>query len=95
LKKRVPSVKEGIVHVGFADDTWYYPLQAADIFSYASCNELKKGESAWKESNVFTDLLKDEDPVYGKVYRSEYWGKDPGDTQELMKAIILETVQFH
>jgi hypothetical protein len=94
LKKRVHLIKETVVSICFADDTWYYPLQAADILSYASCNELKKGQDAWKDSNVFTDLLKDEDPLYGKVYRSENWTDDEKDTEALTKAIILESVQF-
>jgi hypothetical protein len=94
LKKRVPLIKETIVSIGFADDNWYYPLQAADLLSYASCNELKKGDNAWKDSNVFTDLLKDEDPLYGKQYFSELWSDDEDATKALMEAIILETVQF-
>lgn len=94
LKKRVPVVKETIVNISFADDLWYYPLQAADLLSYASCNELKKGSMAWQESNVFTDLLKDEDPAYGKLYCSEKWTADDQDTKALMEAIIRETVEF-
>jgi len=38
--------------------------------------------------------LKDEDPAYGKPYRSEKWTDDERDTEALMKAIILESVQF-
>jgi hypothetical protein len=94
LKKRVPSIKESIVNICFADDEWYYPLQAADLLSYATCNELKKGANAWKESNVFSDLLKDADPSYGKRYFSELWSDDEDDTKALMEAIIRETVQF-
>lgn len=94
LKKRVPLMKETVVSISFADDTHYYPLQAADVLSYAACNELKKGQDAWKDSNVFTDLLKDVDPVWGKVYRSEKWTADEKDTEVLTKAIILESVQF-
>jgi len=29
--------------------------------------QLKKGENAWKASNVYGDLVKDEDPAYGKA----------------------------
>jgi hypothetical protein len=94
LKKRVPLIRQTIVSVSFADDVWYYPLQAADILAYAGCHELKKGEEGWKESNVFSDLLKDEDSAYGKTYRSEYWSDDKGDTTALMEAIMKETVQF-
>ena len=94
LKKRVPSIKESIVNICFADDEWYYPLQAADLLSYATCNELKKGANAWKESNVFSDLLKDADPSYGKRYFSELWSDDEDDTKALLEAIIRETVQF-
>jgi hypothetical protein len=94
LKKHVPAIKESIVNICFADDEWYYPLQAADLLSYASCNELKKGDNAWKDSNVFSDLLKDEDSQYGKRYFSELWSDDENDTTALMEAIIRETVQF-
>jgi hypothetical protein len=94
LKKHVPAIKESIVNICFADDEWYYPLQAADLLSYATCNELKKGANAWKESNVFSDLLKDADPAYGKRYFSELWSDDEDDTKALMEAIIRETVQF-
>jgi hypothetical protein len=94
LKKHVPAIKESIVNICFADDEWYYPLQAADLLSYASRNELTKGENAWKDSNIFSDLLKDEDPQYGKRYFSELWSDDENDTTALMEAIIRETVQF-
>ncbi len=80
LKKHVLSIRTSIVNICFADDEWYYPLQAADLLSYATCNELKKGANAWKESNVFSDLLKDADPSNGKRYYSELWSDDEGDT---------------
>lgn len=94
LKKRVPAIKKSIVSIGFANDEWYSPLQAADLLSYATCNELKKGEKGWKETNVFKDLLKDEDPAYGKRYLSEFWSDNKEDSNALMQAIIHETVQF-
>ena len=94
LKKRVPAIKKSIVNICFGDDEWYYPLQAADLLSYASCNELKKGEDGWKASNVYSDLLKDEDPAYGKRYLSEFWSDNEDDSKALMEAIIRETVQF-
>ena len=94
LKKRVPRIKETIVNICFADDLNYYPLQAADLLSYATCNELKKGADAWKETNVYTDLLKAEAPAFGKQYYSEMWGDDQASTEALMQAIALETIQF-
>jgi hypothetical protein len=94
LKKHVPSIKKDIVNICFANDEWYYPLQAADLLSYATCNELRKGANAWKETNVFADLLKDSDPSYGKRYYSELWSDDEEDTKALMEAIIRETVEF-
>jgi hypothetical protein len=94
LKKHVPAIRESIVNICFADDEWYYPLQAADLLPYASRNELKKGENAWKASNVFSDLLKDADPAYGKRCLSELWSDDADDTKALMEAIIRETVLF-
>src|ERR1035438_7786442 len=94
LKKRVPSIKESIVNICFANDEWYYPLQAADLLSYATCNELSKGTNAWKETNVFTDLLKDADPSYAKRYYSELWGDNEEDTKALKEAIVRETVEF-
>lgn len=42
LKKRVPAIKKSIINISFADDEWGYPLQAADLLSYASRNELNK-----------------------------------------------------
>jgi hypothetical protein len=33
LRKIRPEVKEMIISVGFADDEWYSPLQAADVFA--------------------------------------------------------------
>lgn len=95
LKKRRPKIKGTIVGICFADDVYCYPLQAADILSYAACNELKKGKDAWKDSNVFTNLLKGEDPTYAKIYRSEKYTDDEEDTKKLMDVIILESVQFH
>jgi hypothetical protein len=94
LKKRIPAIKKSVVNICFGDDEWYYPLQAADLLSYASCNELKKGSNGWKDSNVFSDLLKDEDPTYGKRYLSELWSDGEEDSKALMEAIIRETVQF-
>jgi len=94
LKKRVPAIKRCIVNISFADDQWYYPLQAADLLSYASCNELKKGEKGWSDTNVYRDLLKDADSVYGKRYLSEFWSDNEEDSKALMDAIIRETVQF-
>lgn len=94
LKKRVPAIKRSIVNISFADDEWYYPLQAADLLSYASCNELKKGKKGWSEMNIYSDLLKDADPAYGKRYLSEFWSDDENDSQALMEAIIRETVQM-
>jgi hypothetical protein len=94
LKKRVPAIKKCIVNICFADDQWYYPLQAADLPAYASCNELKKGEKGWNETNIYSDLLKDVDPEYGKRYLSEFWSDDASDSQALLKAIVQETVQF-
>ena len=94
LKKRVPAIKNSIVNISFADDQWYYPLQAADLLSYASCNELKKGEKGWSETNIYRDLLKAEDPAYCKRYLSEFWSDDDLDSQALMEAIIRETVRF-
>lgn len=94
LKKCVPAIKKSIVNISFADDEWYYPLQAADLLSYAFRNELKKREKGWKETNVYSDLLKDADPAYGKRYFSEFWSDEEGDSKALMEAIIRETVQF-
>lgn len=33
LRKTRPEIKETIISVGFADDEWYSPLQAADILA--------------------------------------------------------------
>jgi hypothetical protein len=93
LKKRVPLFKETMVSITFADDIQYYPLQAADILSYASCNELKKGQDAWSDSGVFTELLKDIDPNYYRVYLSELWTDDEHDTEKLRKVILPKLTQ--
>ena len=81
LKKRMPAIKKSIVNISFADDEWYYPLQAADLLAYASRNELKKGEKGWSETNIYRDLLKDADPAYGKRYLGEFWSDDEDDSR--------------
>jgi hypothetical protein len=47
-----------------------------------------------ERSNVFSDLLKDANPPYGKRYFSELWSDDEDDSKALTEAIIRETVQF-
>lgn len=91
IKARDAAAKSRIVSVGFADDNWFYPLQAADILAYATCNELNKSpDMRWKETNIFTDLLKADNPTYGIVNKSELW--DSSSDQIALEALVKEMV---
>lgn len=90
LKQRQSDVRRTVSSLTFADDSVFYPLQAADILAYATCNELKKGVNAWSDTNMFTDLFRAEDPGYGLPYRSELWSE--ADSETLLNAIIQELV---
>jgi len=92
IKKMVPAAKERIKAISFACDEQYYPLQAADILAYATCNELKKPvEERWSPTNIFTDLLKATDPARGILYRGELF-KDT-NSDELLTSLITEMAQ--
>ena len=89
LKKVRPEVKSQIVSISFADDTYFFPLQAADLLAYATLHEFRKGEKAWAEEATFSDLLKAHDPAFGLIYRSEFWGSE---NEDALKLSILEDV---
>lgn len=57
LKSRNQEVRSRFVSITFADDSHFYPLLAADLLAYATCNELRKAEKGWSYLNIFTDLL--------------------------------------
>jgi hypothetical protein len=87
LKQRNGYVKERISSITFADDSKWYPLQAADILAYAVCNELKKPEGKqWSDSNLFSGLLKKADPTHGLVFHGELWAET--EEKALTEAII-------
>jgi len=88
VKDADSEVRKRIVSIGFADDEWFYPLQAADILAYATCNELKKRpDDRWKDGNIFTELLRTRDPAYGILYKSEFWDEEP-TRDETLRALI-------
>jgi hypothetical protein len=90
LRHRDSFIKESIASVSFANDYFFYPLQAADILAYATQNELRKGDKAWDESNVYTRFFDEVDPAYGNRYYSEAWGEQ--DSEALTKAMVAEMV---
>lgn len=73
IKDRNPDLRKRVAGIAFGDDEFFAPLQAADLLAYATTRMNSSGDGAWLYHPQFKNLLKDENPAYGKLYDSENW----------------------
>jgi hypothetical protein len=83
LRKENAEVKALIGSITFADDSIYYPLQAADLLAYESLKELKQKAGGYKSREHFNDLITTDG---GLVYDSHFYD---GEYLEKVNAAIL------
>ncbi|HEY1648667.1 MAG TPA: DUF3800 domain-containing protein [Terracidiphilus sp.] len=77
VQQRHPEVKKSIGLIGFGNDEVIPPLQAADVFAYATQRlQDSGGQNAWLEHPVFSRLILPTRPDYGTMYFSERWDAD-------------------
>lgn len=80
LRKENAEVKRLIGSISFGDDSFYSPLQAADLLAYESLKELKQKAGGYKSRGHFTNLVTTE---LNLVYDSEYYDRESLDNLDL------------